>query len=424
MSSGKQLLEKQAQNIVLKTKVHASEDLQARCGLLLIGLAAGDSLGATSEFQIPWEVTKECIDKYPPWPAKIVGGGKAVWNPGEPTDDTHMAMAIVRAVNETLSEDDKSSTSNVGGVGSHVHIFKPQNVLKHWLNWVDTRPKDIGTTTYSSLSVARTREWWDGGLGIYSRNPKNYANGSLMRNGAIPALFPEVEEETAALDATIMHGIVTHWNPVTVICCILHTLLIREGLWYNTNNQQNTDINNTTRGIHNISIPPTMDDLKKLLDGPWKTYWKNASNPAVQMWLRSIEGEKGIEEAQKVILDELNGFVDFDFFHQDYRGVSGSAILSLKVALWALHWSFQEGKEPSHPKIPEWLPDWIFKRHGFDCIMWVVSIGADADTYGATAGPLLAAFHPKLNKDFTDALFVKDEVLTIWPATKKYFESQ
>ena len=103
-----------------------------------------------------------------------------------------------------------------------------------------------------------------------------------MRNGAIPALFPGIEEETAALDATIMHGIVTHWNPVPVICCVLHTLLIREGLWHNT--KQSTDNNsNTTKGIHNISIPPTIDDLKKLLDGPWKTFWQNATNPAVQL---------------------------------------------------------------------------------------------------------------------------------------------
>ena len=100
-----------------------------------------------------------------------------------------MAMAIVRAVNEETFED--NTNTDVGGIGSKVHAFKPQTVLKHWLKWVDTRPKDIGmsssidilhegTTTYSSLSVARNREWWDGGLGIHSRNPKNYANGRLV----------------------------------------------------------------------------------------------------------------------------------------------------------------------------------------------------------------------------------------------------
>jgi len=57
-----------------------------------LGLAVGDSLGATSEFQIPWYIKtctffkkymkgsrKNCIEKYPGWPAKLVGGGKAHW---------------------------------------------------------------------------------------------------------------------------------------------------------------------------------------------------------------------------------------------------------------------------------------------------------------------------------------------------------
>jgi len=42
--------------------------------------------------------------------------------------------------------------------------------------------------------------------------------------------------------------------------------------------------------------------------------------------------------------------------------------------------------------------------------MWVVLIGADADTYGATAAPLLAAYHPRIDSQFTAGLQFYDEI--------------
>jgi len=74
-----------------------------------------------------------------------------------------------------------------------------------------------------------------------------------------------------------------------------------------------------------------------------------------------------------------------------YRGVSGSVLISLKNALWALHWSF---KETFPPCAPPWIPKWIFNYHGFRTLLWIVIIGADADTYGAIGGALLGAYHP------------------------------
>lgn len=54
------------------------------------------------------------------------------------------------------------------------------------------------------------------------------------------------------------------------------------------------------------------------------------------------------------------------------------------------------------------------QRHGFDTIMWVTCIGADADTYAATAGPLLAAYHPHIPDDFLHGLQLKDEVCKLF----------
>ncbi len=66
---------------------------------------------------------------------------------------------------------------------------------------------------------------------------------------------------------------------------------------------------------------------------------------------------------------------------------AGYSVLTFRIALWALHWSFKDTVCP--------LPDWYkgfetyFRnekkasgRNGFHCIVWVVLIGADSDTYG------------------------------------------
>lgn len=47
---------------------------------------------------------------------------------------------------------------------------------------------------------------------------------------------------------------------------------------------------------------------------------------------------------------------------------------SLRIALWALYWSFQT---KPYEKIPEWFADtqqWPFQLHGFETIYWVVLV--------------------------------------------------
>jgi len=136
------------------------------------------------------------------------------------------------------------------------------------------------------------------------------------------------------------------------------------------------------------------------------------------MWLKQIgSGLLKVEEAR--LIDELRGFENFDPYHQDYRNRSGYCVLTLLIPLWALYWSVQK----DHPAIPEWLPEWIFQRHGFDCIMWVVAIGADADTYGATAGPLLASYHPTIAPAFREKLFLEKEIVNSFSKNPKPMEN-
>jgi ADP-ribosylglycohydrolase len=56
----------------------------------LVGVHAGDSLGATLEFAS----AESCWARYPDGLRDIVGGGAFDWAPGDPTDDTDLTVAL------------------------------------------------------------------------------------------------------------------------------------------------------------------------------------------------------------------------------------------------------------------------------------------------------------------------------------------
>lgn len=339
----------------------------ARARATVLGLAAGDSLGSTSEFRMPTEVDQVLRD-FPGWPGKQVGRGGKPWELGEPTDDTDMAMAMLRSAAETKGWD-------------------LADICKRWVAWSQAGPKDIGITTRRVLAaIAGGREPFLAGHDEYRARPNNAANGSLMRNGVVPALDTGL---LGALDHTVLHGLPTHFQPLPMVCCVLHTALCH-------------------RAIHGGGEvgAPTEKDLEDILRGPWEAWKQNGRHPLGRSWLKGVEDELGYAERQ--CLRELKGFADMDPYTLDYRGQAGYAVLTLKIALWALAWSFRPGGE--RPAIPRWLPEEPFAGRGFDTIAWVAMIGADADTYGATAGALLGAHHPEIPEAYLEGLWVRDEV--------------
>jgi ADP-ribosylglycohydrolase len=105
--------------------------------LICIGLAVGDALGATSEFQLPEDVGANCVAAYSEynWPAKLAGGGALHWGQGEPTDDTDMAMCILK------------SFVQQGGK------FDPVDIGKEFVSWMRAGPADIGNLTQTTLAI-------------------------------------------------------------------------------------------------------------------------------------------------------------------------------------------------------------------------------------------------------------------------------
>eukprot|EP01089_Gocevia_fonbrunei_P008642 TRINITY_DN2035_c0_g1_i1.p1 TRINITY_DN2035_c0_g1~~TRINITY_DN2035_c0_g1_i1.p1 ORF type:complete len:385 (-),score=67.90 TRINITY_DN2035_c0_g1_i1:33-1187(-) len=359
--------------------------------LVVLGLAVGDSLGATSEFQIPWEVGKYCVDAYPGWPGKIVGGGVCEWPLGAPTDDTDMALCILHALEESKGKLDE------------------HKIAQNFVAWKLTNPPDIGQTTYMSLdyyqnSLEDNKSFYIGGLHLFDNGingTTNAANGSLMRNGMIPGIYsnPTLYSLETALNATIAHGIITHYGPEPVLTCILHTLLIRKVLI----SRHFPNHNEATKDFHLRA--PTTSDLTDLLINPkgiWQTYKSTTSYEPAKEWLKKI-GNTELLQIEKKLIDDLKSYEEerYDPYNQDYRGRASYCVLTLQISLWGALWSFKNSPTLSKPA---WLPAWPFERHQFDTLMWIVLIGADADTYGAAAGPLLAAYHPKISNEFLQDL--------------------
>jgi ADP-ribosylglycohydrolase len=127
----------------------------------LLGLAAGDALGTTLEFQPP--------GTFPPID-DIVGGGPFELKPGQWTDDTSMALCLAESLIECRSFDPKDQMER------YVRWFRKGHLSS--IGWCF----DIGGTTTGAL----LRFMHDQNPYAGSTDPKSAGNGSIMRLAPVP----------------------------------------------------------------------------------------------------------------------------------------------------------------------------------------------------------------------------------------------
>ena len=139
----------------------------------LLGLAAGDALGTTLEFQRPG--TFEPI-------GDMVGGGPFRLQPGQWTDDTSMALCLATSLIER------------GG-------FDAADQMQRYLRWVGQGYLsstgscfDAGTTSLRALAkFIRYHDPYSGSI-----DPHTARNGSLMRLAPVPMYFARHAAEAIA----------------------------------------------------------------------------------------------------------------------------------------------------------------------------------------------------------------------------------
>ncbi len=142
----------------------------------LLGQISGDSLGSLVEFMSPGKIKIQ----YPSGFKQLQAGG--TWNtiPGQPTDDSEMALALTRSILQNGT-------------------YKQEEAKKNYIEWLQSNPFDCGITTANGLS----------GNPVF----ESQANGALMRIAPLGVFGinhePEIVARWAMQDAEI-----THPNPV------------------------------------------------------------------------------------------------------------------------------------------------------------------------------------------------------------------
>jgi ADP-ribosyl-[dinitrogen reductase] hydrolase len=167
----------------------------------LLGLATGDALGTTAEFQRQGQF---------PTITTITGGGPFGLAAGQWTDDTSMALCLADSLLET-------------------ETFDPDDQIKRYLRWYQTgynsptgRCFDIGTT------VLRALNHYEVTRNPYSGETHDHASG----NGSIMRLAPVVIAYRRTPDAAIhlagQSSLTTHGSEMAVDSCRLLAALLLE----------------------------------------------------------------------------------------------------------------------------------------------------------------------------------------------------
>jgi len=191
----------------------------------LLGVHAGDSLGASFEFT-PWE---EIRRTHPSGKRDITGGGPFDWPAGHATDDTDLTRAVLLAYLDRHQAAAAAAGSRVGGAGD-TSLDVATRAGSYMLDWLEGRwpsrapgsfPRDAGGATLQGLAAFKaSRDVRRTGAGMGQAG-----NGSLMR--CIPtACF--AADRAALVRESMAISAITHDDPRCTVSCAAYNLMVRE----------------------------------------------------------------------------------------------------------------------------------------------------------------------------------------------------
>jgi len=171
----------------------------------LFGVACGDALGGTLEF-----MSKNEIERKYGYLKDIIGGG--CWNlePGEVTDDTMMTIAVA----EGILDNPDNPVEYIG---------------KHFIEWYDSIPKDIGNIIRIALGeYKRNKDWTKTAYYAHQvTGGKSAGNGSLMRCLPVALYYDDVEK---MLEITASQSLLTHYDKKATDACQFYNLIVYDYL--------------------------------------------------------------------------------------------------------------------------------------------------------------------------------------------------
>lgn len=311
----------------------------------LLGVHAGDSLGATVEFN-PWKTIQA---KYPNGLRDIVGGGTFRWAPGAATDDTDLTRAVLLAYYDLAKRKKQGTRPKDATKGNDL----VRTAAQHMLDWYEgnnwpgrakgKRPNDVGGATATALSAfMKSRDPAKSGCG-----EGNAGNGSLMRciaTGLFQNDPQKLVEESEAVSK------VTHGDSECMISCAVYNVMVRELVNGRTPNE---------------AWNAGMELVNKLKE-------KENKNRHSYRYKAAVHIEQVLNGGKAMSLHDLasNGPLKSASWKTELPfDASGYVLESLKLAVAAM----------------------LDARSLEDVLVDVVRVGRDTDTNGAIAGGLLGA---------------------------------
>lgn len=191
----------------------------------LLGVHAGDSLGATLEFKSHAQIAKA----YPNGLRKIIGGGPFSWPAGHATDDTDMTRAVLLAYRDAIAIAHAAGGSSTGaGAEQKTVTYRAAEYFLHWYRgqWPNTSttkqglpPKDIGMATRAGIeNFKRGRDPSTSGAGQGRKG-----NGSLMR--CIPTALFQPDHHLLVKESIAISAI-THDDEDCVTACAAYNAIV------------------------------------------------------------------------------------------------------------------------------------------------------------------------------------------------------
>jgi ADP-ribosyl-[dinitrogen reductase] hydrolase len=165
----------------------------------VLGLAAGDALGVTLEFQSRSQIR----GRYPEGFREIEGGGPFGFQQGEWSDDTAMALAVARGILE--SPDDP-----VDRVG------------RHFMAWYDSCPPDVGSTCRMALEAFRSKGSWEAASRAVEQQLGVRAGG----NGALMRTLPAALAYGRNVEQAVRIARMTHPHPESDAAIAVYQLTV------------------------------------------------------------------------------------------------------------------------------------------------------------------------------------------------------
>jgi ADP-ribosyl-[dinitrogen reductase] hydrolase len=166
----------------------------------VLASAVGDALGAPYEFRPP----------NPTAPCAMEGGGGYRWEPGEWTDDTQMALAVLAVL--------ARGSTDVAAMGEEM------------VGWYRSKPRDVGIQTAAVLGGVGRRfaSAAESAQAYQAEHPESAGNGALMRTGPVALAHLGDRDAVAALAAAVAS--LTHPHPDSVDACVLWSLAIEQAI--------------------------------------------------------------------------------------------------------------------------------------------------------------------------------------------------